>query len=93
MYLVLVGNIVLNPSDDLFLALISLISSLIPLGLSIIKKEDNKVALGFIFGFIVLANVNSVFINIYYLNYLFVFVAFILYAYLYKNELYKKYFA
>lgn len=93
MYLVLVGNIVLNPSDNLFLALISLISSLIPLGLSIIKKEDNKVALGFIFAFIVLSNANSVFININYLNYLFVFVALTLYAYINKNDLYKKYYA
>jgi len=93
LYLVLVGNIVLNPTDDLFLALITLISSLIPLGLNIIKKKDNKVALGFIFAFIVLANANSVFINIYYLNYLFVFVGLILYAYIFKNDLYKKYYA
>lgn len=93
LYLILVGNIVLNTSDNLFLALITLFSSLLPLLLSMLNKDANNVALGFIFGFIILANQNSIFINIYYLNYLFVFIALILYAYNFKNDLYKKYYA
>jgi len=93
LYLVLIGNIVMNPSDNLFLSLIALISSIIPLILLIFKKDKNIVGLVFTLLFMIKSCSNQVFSNIYYLNYLFVFVLMIFYSYMVKNDKQKKYFA
>jgi hypothetical protein len=93
MYLVLIGNIVMNPSDNLFLSLIALVSSIIPLILLIFKKDENNVGLVFILLFMIISCSNQVFSNIYYLNYLFVFVLMIFYSYIVKIDKQKKYLA
>lgn len=91
MYLVLIGNIVMNPSDNLFLSLIALISSIIPLILLIFKKDKNNVGLVFALLFMIKSCSNQVFSNIYYLNYLFVFVLMVFYSYMVKSDKQKKY--
>lgn len=93
-YLTLVGLIAILSinTDNIYLALIALASSIIPLTISVIKKSDKLIGITiFTSVALIFSNSSGVFEEIYYLNYLITFILMSGYAYIFKADKYRKY--
>ena len=95
LYFGFIGLIALASTEcsNLFLALIALVSSLIPILVIMLKKDKSLFILLFSISTLLIINTNDIFVEINYLNYLFVILLLLFYGYLFKSEKTNRYIA